>query len=112
MIQPEQVYLAIEPVDMRWGIERLSCHVQHAIGRTACVGRPYASTHGQRSGLKLLIWDATGVWLCQLRLHRGMFHWPKTGDSVCTLSAQTWKWLITGIEWQRLEAVQPTHWNA
>lgn len=39
MIQPEQVYLAIEPVDMRWGIERLSCHVQHAIGRTPCDGQ-------------------------------------------------------------------------
>ena len=36
MISPEQVYLAIEPVDMRWGIERLSCHVQHAIGRSPC----------------------------------------------------------------------------
>lgn len=38
MIHPEQVYLAVEPVDMRWGIERLSCHVQHAIGRMPCDG--------------------------------------------------------------------------
>jgi len=111
MIQPEQVYLAIEPIDMRWGIERLSCHVQHAIGKTPCDGRAYAFTNRQRSRIKLLIWDATGVWLCQRRLHRGLFHWPQAGDTVCTLSAQTWKWLITGIEWQRLEAVQPTHWN-
>ena len=72
----------------------------------------YAFTNRPRSRLKLLIWDATGVWLCQRRLHRGVFHWPQAGDAVCTLSAQTWKWLIIGIEWQRLEAVQPTHWNA
>ncbi len=112
MIRPEKVYLAIEPVDMRWGIERLSCHVQHAVGKTPCDGSAYAFTNRQRSRLKLLSWDATGVWLCQRRLHHGQFHWPKAGDSVCTLSAQTWKWLIAGIEWQRLEAVQPAHWNA
>ena len=112
MIQPEQFYLAVEPVDMRWGIERRSCHVQHAIGLTPCDGSAYAFTNRQRSRLKLLVWDATGVWLCQRRLHKGQFHWPKAGDSVCRLSAQTWQWLITGIEWQRLEAVQPAHWNA
>lgn len=112
MIHPEQVYLAVEPVDMRWGIERLSCHVQHAIGRTPCDGAAYAFTNRQRSRIKLLIWDATGVWLCQRRLHRGLFHWPKLGDTVCTLSAQTWQWLITGVEWQRLEAPQPVHWQA
>ncbi len=112
MIRPEQVYLAVEPVDMRWGIERLSCHVQHAVGRTPCDGNAYAFTNRQRSRIKLLIWDATGVWLCQRRLHRGQFHWPKAGDSTCTLSTKTWQWLITGIEWQRLEAAQPTHWTA
>ena len=32
MIHPEQVYLAIEPVDMRWGIERLAtCTVQNTV---------------------------------------------------------------------------------
>ena len=65
MIHPERVYLAVEPVDMRWGIERLSCHIQHAIGRMPCDGSAYAFTNRQRSRLKLLIWDATGVWLCQ-----------------------------------------------
>lgn len=77
MIQPEQLYLAVEPVDMRRGIERLSCHVQHAIGLTPCDGSAYAFTNRQRSRLKLLIWDATGVWLCQRHLHEGQFHWPK-----------------------------------
>jgi transposase len=111
MIRPEHVYLAVEPVDMRWGIERLSCHVQHAIGRTPCDGSAYAFTNRQRSRLKLLIWDTTGVWLCQRRLHRGLFHWPKAGDSVCMLSAQTWQWLIAGVEWQRLEVSPVARWQ-
>ena len=111
MISPGQVYLAIEPVDMRWGIERLSCHVQHAIGRSPCEGSAYAFTNRQRSRLKLLIWDATGVWLCQRRLHQGLFHWPQTGETVCILSANAWQWLVAGVEWQRLQAAQPAHWH-
>ena len=112
MIRPEQVYLALDPVDMRWGIERLSSHVQHVICRTPCDGSAYAFTNRQRSRLKLLIWDATGVWLCQRRLHQGLFHWPKAGESVCMLNAQAWQWLVAGVEWQRLEATQPAHWRA
>lgn len=27
------------------------------------------------SRLKLLIWDANGVWLCQRSLYAGRFHW-------------------------------------
>jgi transposase len=32
------VWLALEPVDMRCGMERLSSLVQHALGRTPCGG--------------------------------------------------------------------------
>lgn len=32
MITPEQVFLLIDPVDMRWGIQRLSLLVQLALG--------------------------------------------------------------------------------
>ena len=53
MIRPEHVYLAVEPVDMRWGIERLSCHVQHAIGRTPCDGSAYAFTNRKRPAAKV-----------------------------------------------------------
>ncbi len=46
MIHPEHVHRARDPVDMRWGIERLSCHVQHVLGRTPCDGRAYRSGPG------------------------------------------------------------------
>ena len=35
MLQPEQVWLAIEPVDIRLGIDGLSLLVQEALGRVA-----------------------------------------------------------------------------
>ncbi|GHD76589.1 hypothetical protein GCM10011419_16170 [Vogesella fluminis] len=80
MIRPEQVFLAVEPLDMRWGAERLSQHVQQLVGRSPCDGTAYAFTNRDRTRLKLLIWDGTGVWLCQRRLHAGRFRWPAPGD--------------------------------
>ena len=38
MIRPKQVFLAVEPVDMRWGMERLSCHVQHHLAQPPSEG--------------------------------------------------------------------------
>ena len=42
MIQPEQVWLAVEPVDMRMGIDGLSLQIQQALGRSPCDGTAYA----------------------------------------------------------------------
>ncbi|MDH0342434.1 IS66 family insertion sequence element accessory protein TnpB [Chromobacterium haemolyticum] len=75
MIRPEQVFLAVAPLDMRWGVERLSQHVQQLVGRSPCDGTAYAFTNRDRIRLKLLIWDDIGVWLCQRRLHAGRFRW-------------------------------------
>ena len=111
MISPEQVFLIVEPVDMRWGIERLSQQVQHLRNRSPCDGTAYGFTNRCRSRLKLLIWDGTGVWLCHRRLHQGHFLWPKPGDDLCVMSAEHWQWLTTGVDWQRLSAKPPAHWN-
>ena len=54
--------------------------------------------------IKLLQWDGTGVWLSQRRLQRGSVVWPRAGERLFTLSQVQWQWLITGVDWQRLEA--------
>ena len=52
MIRPEQVWLAVEPVDMRMGIDGLSLKIQQALGRSPCDGTAYAFRN--RSGNRLL----------------------------------------------------------
>ena len=49
MIRPEQVFLAVEPVDMRWGMERLSCHVRHHLGHPPSEGSAWGFVNRQRS---------------------------------------------------------------
>ena len=111
MIRPEQVWLAVEPVDMRLGIDGLSLKLQQALGRSPCDGSAYAFRNRNGTRIKLLIWEGTGVWLCQRRLHRGHFTWPRNPTAVFTLTAIQWNGRVTGIEWQRLDALPPAHWR-
>ena len=111
MIRPEQVWLAVDPVDMRWGADRLSLLVQNMAGRSPCDGTAYGFTNRSHTRVKLLLWDGTGVWLCQRRLHKGHFHWPRPGEALHRMSADEWKWLTFGVDWQRLTAPPPVHWR-
>ncbi len=95
---PERIWLAVEAVDMRLGIDGLSARIQASLGRSPCDGTAYAFTNRRRSRLKLLVWDGTGVWLSQRRLHRGYFTWPSASDPVFrALTAAQWRWLIAGV---------------
>ena len=78
----ERIWLAVEAVDMRSGIDGLSARIQASLARTPCDGTAYAFTNRRRNRLKLLVWDGTGVWLSQRRLHRGAFIWPSASDPV------------------------------
>jgi transposase len=111
MINPSQIWLVVEPVDMRAGIDGLSLRIQNALDRSPCDGSAYAFRNRRGTRLKLLIWDGTGVWLCQRRLHQGHFIWPTATSTVIELTAQQWAWLITGVDWQRLTAPAPVHWR-
>jgi transposase len=111
MIRPEHVWLVVEPVDMRGGIDGLSQRIQNLLGKSPCDGSAYAFRNRRATRLKLLIWDGTGVWLCQRRLHQGRFVWPGTATMTVSLTAQRWNWLVTGVEWQRLSAPAPVHWR-
>ena len=108
---PTHIWCAIEAVDMRMGIDGLSLRVQQALGKSPCDGSAYAFRNRRANRLKLLVWDGTGVWLCQRRLHQGSFVWPQAGDAACTLSTAQWNWLIAGVDWQRLSVPEVRNWK-
>lgn len=111
MISPEQIWLAVEPIDMRLGIDGLSARLQNSLGRAPCDGSAYAFINRAGTRLKVLCWDGTGVWLSQRRLHRGSFSWPRADAVVFALSAEQWRWLVAGVQWQRLSVAAPAHWR-
>ncbi len=108
---PTQVWLVVEAIDMRAGIEGLSQRIQNTLGRSPCDGSAYAFRNRRGNRIKLLVWDGTGVWLCHRRLHHGGFTWPSVGTPTFTLDAQQWRWLTMGVDWQRLSAQPNAHWQ-
>ncbi|MCP5245595.1 MAG: IS66 family insertion sequence element accessory protein TnpB [Burkholderiales bacterium] len=107
-----QIWMVVEPVDMRRGIDGLSLIVQQALGHSPCAGSAFVFCNRARNRMKVLLWDGTGVWLCQRRLHQGWFVWPKLGDRCFELSQSQWQWLTAGVDWQRLSALPPAHLRA
>jgi transposase len=108
---PPQIWLAVTPVDMRRGLDALSVIVQNTLGHSPCAGSAFIFRNRAGNRLRLLLWDGNGVWLCQRRLHRGGFVWPKGDTSVFSLTQAQWQWLIAGVDWQRLSAKPSVDWQ-
>jgi transposase len=104
---PPTIWLAVTPVDMRRGIDGLSMIVQQALGQAPSSGAAFVFRNRLGNRIKVLVWDGTGVWLCQRRLHEGSFVWPKATDPCFSVTFEQWQWLIAGVNWQRLLAVLP-----
>ena len=111
IVPPQEVWLSIQPVDMRLGIDGLSRIVQDALSKAPCDGRAYGFRNQRGNRVKLLIWDSAGVWLGSRRLHRGRFIWPQGDELVCTLNHDQWQWLIMGVDWQKLSAQPQSLWR-
>lgn len=106
--RPGAIWLVVEPVDMRLGADGLSLYVQQTLRSAPGHGDAYLFRNRRGNRIKLLVWDGNGVWLCQRRLHRGHFVWPKAGEARFFLSFEQWQWLVAGVDWQRLSAPPPS----
>ena len=62
---PTQVWLVVEAIDMRAGIDGLSQRIQNTLGRTPCDGSAYAFRNRRQNRLKLLIWDGMLLTTCR-----------------------------------------------
>ncbi len=102
MLSPTGWWLAVNPVDLRCGIDRLLVKVAAELGCEVCDGGAYVFRNRSATRIKVLCVDAQGVWLSVRRLHAGSFVWPRVGEAVCTLTSAQFAWLCAGVDWQRL----------
>ena len=54
MIRPERIWLVVDAMDMRGGVESLSQRVQNLLGRSPCDGSAYAFRN--RRGSRIICW--------------------------------------------------------
>jgi transposase len=109
VIRIDALWLAVEPVDMRAGAERLLARVVQVFG-VCCAHHGYLFANARSTRVKLLVHDGFGIWCAARRLHIGGFVWPRNSDSPSpsstpslTLTKEQFDALMLGLPWQRLE---------
>jgi transposase len=108
VIRIDAVWLAVNPIDMRAGAERLLASVVQVFG-AAQAHHGYLFVNARSSRIKLLVHDGFGVWCAARRLNKGSFEWPRgtaAGTAPLTLTNDQFNALVLGLPWQRLEQLR------
>lgn len=96
-----EIFVGLDPIDLRWGFDRLAGVVTEQLGRAPRGGALFVF-RGKRGGaLKVLFFDGTGLCLFYKRLDRGTFRWPEPppdGRASVTLDEQSLEALLDGID--------------
>ena len=108
MIRIDAIWLAVEPVDMRAGADRLLAIVVRVFG-AAQAHHGYLFANARSTRIRLVVHDGFGVWCAARRLNKGSFEWPRNlvaGAEPLTLSNDQFNALVVGLPWQRLEQLR------
>jgi transposase len=95
-----RIFVAVQPVDMRKQFNGLWAAVAEQLHEDPKSGSVFAFINRERTRLKLLYWDGTGVWVLAKRLERGRFSWPVPADSRAkpSLTPEALALLLGGVE--------------
>ena len=72
-----EVFVTLDPIDLRWSFDRLAGIAEERLGRTARSGALFVFFGKRRTSVKILFADATGMCLFYKRLDRGTFRLPE-----------------------------------
>jgi transposase len=108
VIRIDALWLAVEPVDMRAGAERLLARVVQVFG-AARAHHGYLFANARATRIKLLVHDGFGVWCAARRLNQNRFVWPRDATDAASplkLTQHQFDALVLGLPWQKLEQMQ------
>lgn len=103
MMRIERIWLAVDPMDMRAGLDTTLARVVRVFG-AAHPHHAYVFANRRATRIKVLMHDGIGVWLAARRLNQGKFVWPAPGSTHRTLTDEQASALVLGLPWQRLGA--------
>jgi transposase len=75
-----EVFVGLEPIDLRWGFERLSGIVQERLGRRVRGGALFVFFGKRRAAMKIVFFDGSGLCIFYKRLDKGTFRIPTSLD--------------------------------
>lgn len=105
-----RLLLAIEPVDFRKGICGLKGLCLNQLDLNPFSGAVFSFTNRTRTSVKLLVYDASGFWLCQKRFSKGrLAWWPTSANKTTSIRAS--EFLILLAQGNPEKAAIPDDWK-
>ena len=95
-----RIYVAVQPVDMRKSFNGLWSAASDQLHEDPKSGALFAFINKERTRLKLLYWDGTGVWVLAKRLEQGRFSWAAVTDerAKLALAPEALSMLVSGVD--------------
>jgi transposase len=98
-----EIFLGVEPIDLRWGFDRLAGIVGERLGRPARSGALFVFRGRRGDAIKVLFFDGTGLCVFYKRLDQGTFRWPSAdalapGTTRVALDERELEALLDGID--------------
>jgi transposase len=96
-----EVFVGVEPIDLRWGFDRLAGVALERVGHEARSGALFVFFGKRRSAIKVLFFDGSGMCLFYKRLDDGTFRLPEPSDAQATsiaIDERTLDDLLDGID--------------
>ena len=90
------IWVALEPSDMRLGMDGLTAKVLHFLAEDPFSGAWFVFRNKAGNRIKVLTHDGLGFWLHYRRLDRGTFVWPKGSDAVMQMTYSQFHLLTQG----------------
>lgn len=92
-----RILVAVDPIDFRAGIDGLVGACRQRLDADPFSGALFVFRNRARTGIKILVYDGQGFWLCQKRLSSGRFaFWPEAVASTQALEACELQVLLMG----------------
>jgi transposase len=102
VIRVDEAWLAVQPLDMRAGVDTALGRVVSVFG-AARAHHAYIFTNKRSNRLKVLLHDGWGLWLCARRLHEGRFiRASSMRDASVALTREQLQALVVGLPWERI----------
>jgi len=107
-----EIYVALDPIDLRWGFDRLCGVVAERLGRQARSGALFVFFGRRRTAAKVLFVDRTGVCVLYKRLDAGTFRIPEPaieGDVARLIDERAFDDLIDGLDLEPVRRRRAVH---
>ena len=95
-----EIFVGIEPIDLRWSFDRLSGIATERIGREARSGALFVFFGKRREAIKVLFFDGSGLCLFYKRLDKSTFRFPPLASDATSveIDERVLDDLLDGIE--------------